>query len=45
VNPKAQIVYAWEMTVTFTHGKQAAAGAAAAAAPGAPKPPAGKPRT
>jgi type IV pilus assembly protein PilN len=44
--PGPQGIYAWEMTVTFTHGKQgAAAGAAAAAAPGAPTPaPARKPR-
>jgi len=40
-----QGIYAWEMTVTFTHGKQATSGTAAAAAPGAPAPPARKPRT
>ena len=41
-----QGIYGWEMTVIFTHGKQAAAaGTSAASAPGAPPPaPAGKPR-
>ena len=44
--PGPQGIYAWEMTVIFTHGKQGApAGTAAAAAPGAPTPaPARKPR-